>query len=284
MQQWYRTSLVALVVTMFNPVQAELPPTIIWAVGELPGVYQLDNPQSSPRLAGPIGELQNYLFAPLAEDFHIQPVSMLIPRMQRELQSNDNVCTGILYRNAEREAYLHFSQPYMIIPTPQITLTQRGWDLLGQPQALSLADLVKNPELQGLRVSNRTYGRYADSQLDSAATPPITVTGSLNAVRMLAGGRADYLIEYPIVVANTLGQRSDTLHFAAIERTPPFVEVGIACSKSDLGAAFIAAIDERLPALVGDPNYQALNLELAPTHMQPGLMQLYQQKISAPKP
>lgn len=284
MQQWYRIGLITAFLLTPLCSQAESPRTIVWAMAELPEVYRLNTEGETPRLEGLIGDLQNYLFASLSDEFDIHPVTMLTPRMLRELQTQDNVCSGILFRTPERESYLHFSHPYMVIPTPQIVLTQRSWDLLGQPEELSLIELAQHPQLLGLRVADRSYGANADTQLNSAVNPPIVVTGSTNAMRMLAGSRADYLIEYPIVVANTLGERADSLHFVAIEHSPPFVDVSIACSRSELGAAFVAAINQRLTTLVDDPIYQALNLNVAPTPMQSGLAQLYHQRIQAPHP
>ncbi|WP_108126509.1 transporter substrate-binding domain-containing protein [Saccharospirillum mangrovi] len=279
MQQWYRPSVIILLFAMLGPVRAEPPATIVLAMAELPGVYSVDTESDPPRLSGSIGELQNVLFDSLSDDFQLHPVAMLVPRLLRELQTHDNVCTGILFRTPERETYLYFSHPYIVIPTPQIALTEHGWNLLGRPDDLSLADLVQHPQLQGLRVADRSYGPYADAQLDAAVNPPIVVTGSSNAMRMLAGGRADFLIEYPVVIANTLGEKTDALRFVTIEHSAPFIDVAIACSRSELGAAFVAAVNERLTTLVNDPHYQALNLEVAPKQMQPGLAQLFQQKI-----
>ncbi|PTY35768.1 hypothetical protein BGP77_00090 [Saccharospirillum sp. MSK14-1] len=259
--------------------KAESDQAIIWAATDLPGVYRLNTDATPAQLEGFIGDLQNYLFAHLADTFQLEPVAMLIPRIERELRARDNVCTGILLRTAEREQYLHFSLPYMVIPTPQIVMSSTGWAKLGQPERHSLEDLVNNPALVGLRVNHRAYGRLIDQYLDSATGPIINVTGSANAMRMLAGGRADYLIEYPMVISELLGEQADTLRFVTITHSPPFMNLAISCSQSEQGAAFIAAVNAQLPTLVRDPVYKALNLDAAPRQLQADLDDIYLQQV-----
>ena len=110
----------------------------------------------------------------------------------------------------------------------------------------------------------------------------MTVTGSANAIRMLAGGRADYLIEYPMVISELVGEQTDRLRFVPIINSPPFMNLAISCSQSEQGAAFIAAVNAQLPTLVLDPAYQALNLNAAPRQLRTELDEIYlQQVISA---
>lgn len=271
-------------VLLAPPSRADRGTTIIWAATELPGVFGLSTEDNSAQLEGFIGAMQNYLFDQLPSDFDLQPVSMLIPRIEREMQTRHNVCTGILLHTPEREQYLHFSLPYMVIPTPQIVMTPGSWQRLGRPQQLDLSDLVSHPELRGMRVNHRSYGRYIDGQLDAATNLTMTITGSTNAIRMLAGGRADYLIEYPVVISQLLGERADQLHFVAIANTAPFMNLAISCSQSELGAAFIAAVNARLPTLVQDPAYQALNLDVVPRQLRAPLAEVYHRQVISAAP
>lgn len=271
-------------VLLAPPSRADQGRTIIWAATELPGVFGLSTEDNNAQLEGFIGAVQNYLFDQLPSDFDLQPVSMLIPRIEREMQTRPNVCTGILLRTSEREQYLSFSLPYMVIPTPQIVMTPSSWERLGRPQQLDLSDLVSHPELRGMRVNHRSYGRYIDGQLDAATNLTMTITGSINAIRMLAGGRADYLIEYPVVIAQLLDERTDQLHFVAIAGTAPFMNLAISCSQSELGAAFIAAVNARLPTLVQDPTYQALNLDVVPKQLRAPLAEVYHRQVISVAP
>ncbi|MFG1496048.1 transporter substrate-binding domain-containing protein [Saccharospirillum sp. HFRX-1] len=266
------------------PSHADGSKTIIWAATELPGVFGLSAQQENPQLEGLVGAVQNYLLDGLPDDFSLQPVSMLIPRIEREMQSGDNVCTGILLRTAERERYLNFSRPYMVIPTPQVAMTANGWETLGRPQQIELSELLNHPELRGMRVNHRSYGGFIDQQLDAATNLNMTVTGSTNAMRMLAGGRADFLIEYPVVIAQLLADRADQLHFVTISGTAPFLNLAISCSQSELGSAFIAAVDARLPSLVQDPVYLQLNLELAPRQLRAELSEVYHRQVMSAEP
>ncbi|WP_157954411.1 transporter substrate-binding domain-containing protein [Saccharospirillum mangrovi] len=251
---------------------------IIWAVSELTGLIGLDETGAQPELSGLVGELQQQLLATLPQ-YDVQPVLMSVPRMQRELQTRDNVCTGIFLRTPEREAYLHYSQPYLLIPIPQIVMSRVGWERLGQPTQIPLQDLLSNDQLNGIRVPNRSYGNAIDNGLNQASNLTLNVTSSTNAIRMLAGGRADFLIEYPTVIAQTLGTASDQLHLVSIGNADPFLEGYVSCNQSALGEAFIADVNEQLRRLVSDPAYRAVNAQLAPSQLQPRLADAYQRRV-----
>lgn len=267
MKVLFRTGL--LLCFLVSPLtRADTDNTIIWAATSLPGVYGLNDQTDPPQLEGFIGVQQNYLFSQLDSEFQLQPIEMLVPRIERELRIRTNVCTGILLRTAEREAYLRFSQPYMVIPTQQLVMTMSAWERLGRPEQQDLAELLSRSDMVGLRVNQRAYGGYIDRQLANAAGPTMTVSGSANAVRMLAGNRADYLIEYPMVIAESLGEKADQLRLVTIANTEPFVGLTISCSQSELGARFIAAVNAQLPALVVDPAYRALNRDVVPRQLR----------------
>ena len=103
--------------------------------------------------------------------------------------------------------------------------------------------MTGNDQLEGIRVTNRSYGRYLDADLDRATNLVTEVASSTSAVRMLAGNRADYLIEYPTVISQTLGTEAERLRFVTISDTSPFLEASISCTPSAQGQAFIDAVD-----------------------------------------
>lgn len=251
---------------------------IIWAVSELNGLIGLDESGDQPELSGLIGQLQQHLLTALPQ-YDVQPVLMSVPRMQRELQRHNNVCTGIFLRTPERQAYLHYSQPYLLIPIPQVVMSQIGWERLGRPVKISLQSLLSNDDLDGIRVPNRSYGNAIDSAMSQATNLTLNVTSSTNAIRMLAGGRADFLIEYPTVIAQTLGAATDQLHLVSIGDADPFLEGYISCNQSELGAAFIEDVNEKLHQLITDPDYRAVNDQLAPSQLQSRLTDAYRHRV-----
>ena len=87
---------------------------LVWAVSELHGLINLEQSDAESRLTGVVGRLQERLLSTLPET-EVRPVLMSVPRMQRELQARDNVCTGIFLRTPERERFLVFSRPYLVI-------------------------------------------------------------------------------------------------------------------------------------------------------------------------
>jgi len=263
--------------------RAESDNTIIWAATDLPGVYGLNTQQDPPELEGFVGAVQNYLFDHLEEEFQLQPVAMRVPRIEREMRVRDNVCTGVLLRTTEREQFLRYSQPYIVIPTQQIVMTLSSWEKQGKPEQQNLEELLTLSDLVGLRVNQRSYGRFIDETLNQHEEHTMEVSGSANAIRMLAGERADYLIEYPAIISELLGEQTDQLRFVTIANTEPFINLAISCSQSELGARFIAAVNAQLPDIVRDPTYQALNLEVAPQQLRSQLSNIYlQQVVSAP--
>lgn len=256
---------------------------LVWAVSELHGLINLERTDTESRLTGVVGRLQERLLSTLPET-EVRPVLMSVPRMQRELQARDNVCTGIFLRTPERERFLVFSRPYLVIPTPQIVMSQAGWERLGRPERLPLLRVTGNDQLEGIRVTNRSYGRYLDADLDRATNLVTEVASSTSAIRMLAGNRADYLIEYPTVISQTLGAEAERLRFVTISDTSPFLEASISCTPSAQGQAFIDAVDRQLHSLITDPDYQALIRQLAPAQLQPQLMQAYTRLVLEAEP
>lgn len=266
----------ALLLSFSTLARSETP--IVWAVGDLTGLIGLDESTQPAKLTGLIGQLQQQVLSSLPH-YDFQLVLMTVPRMQRELQTHENVCTGIFLRTPEREQFLHYSHPYLLIPIPQVVMSQSGWEHLGRPSQISLQQLLNNDDLNGIRIPNRSYGNAIDTGMDQASNLTLSVTSPTNAIRMLAGGRADYLIEYPTVIAETLSDDADQLHFVSIGNADPFLEGYISCHQSELGAAVIADVNKQLRILTDDPAYQAINHQMAPSQLQPQLTEAYQRRV-----
>lgn len=254
---------------------------ITWAVIAVDGVIDLEPNSDSPRMTGIVGDLQSQLLSELEGDFTIWPVPMSIPRMHREISSQSNVCTGLMFATPERAARLHISRNYMAMPAPQIVMATEKWQQLGRPTRMSMSDLVTNPDLRGLQVVDRAFGPYIDGQMDQATNlnPPVSTYG--NAVQMLIRDRADYLIEYPALIKLAMGSDSGSLRFLELEGMPTYLGIGVSCSASDLGAEFVAAVNHRLDTLARDPYYQSLNIDMAPEALRIGLTEAYTRLILA---
>lgn len=199
-----------------------------------------------------------------------------IPRINVLLKTSDNICAANRLKTKERALNNIFSLPINIYPglrlyyidkystVPENLINQNG-------ELTSLPELFEKRPDKVIGVSKgRSFGGYLDEQISLIPRENINHRaggGRYEALmQMLLKKRIDYLIDFPtevkkkvdVAVLNDEVFSSSDIHSIAIANSPEYIFGRISCTKTAVGEAFIAEINEILLTLYNDPAfYQA---------------------------
>jgi uncharacterized protein (TIGR02285 family) len=177
-------------------------------------------------------------------------------RITMEMEQQMNVCCPSLYKTPEREGFVAFSIPAMIVLPNGIIASERGREKL-QPHMdengrISLISLLKDGSITLGISTGRKYSDGLDEilQLFEGQNNLLVRSGEdvfEGLMMMMQMGRIDCLLGYPIEAAyfvkNTKGV-SDFVYIPVKESTIPFTVGYIGCSNTNWGRDVIGKIDE----------------------------------------
>lgn len=165
----------------------------------------------------------------------------------------DKVCSIGLYRNLEREEFMHFSIPSFLTLPPVLITSKEKLASFGGGEIVRLEELLKDTErIIGLS-KDRSYGADIDAVLDAYRERDnlVVFTGqelTENFFKMLMLDRIDALIGLPdetMYLAEKLGirDRIATLSIAENQGNPENWLCSVGCSKTPWGKEIIAKIN-----------------------------------------
>jgi len=163
-------------------------------------------------------------------------------------RGGEAVCTPGWFKKPEREAFAKFSDP-VYRDRPQVVIART--DNRGVFGHRTLADLFADKQLRFGAKTGYSYGPFADDLIQAKKPPMVRTTQDVSGlVRMLLGGRFDYILAAPEEyesLADRLGIASEDI--AAIEMTdiPPGNKRYLMCSK-DVADGIIARFNAALAA------------------------------------
>lgn len=233
--------------------------TITWNLVDWPPFYVLKNgqaPASAEELGeGAIDEFLRLLLPHLPQYRH-RFVTLNGPRAEVERRAGRGLCSPSSMRTPARLRERYFTPA---LPTVQLQLVLRRerLALLAQGRGtVSLRQLTQRTELSGLVMRARHYG--ADLAPWLAEAPDRNIKAMVapragNLLTMLAAGRMDYTLEYPMVVAYHQQGRAAELVSLPIEEAgePPLGY--ISCNRNPWGLAVLRDIDRALRELARQP-------------------------------
>lgn len=243
-----------------------------WVVYDLPPYFIYPHgrqPRSAEELGqGSIDGFLRELVSRLPQYRH-EFVEASTPRMQALVASGQTLCSVLHARSTERLQWLYFTPIYLQQNTRDDVLhlvirqDQLSSILAGRPadQPLSLAGLLRRPELRTLAAKDRVFNPRIDAQLQAAQVSRLAMgpapTGRI--LELLRAGRIDYTIEVPRVVSHYLQQHADgprllTLPLAEAQMDREQEVLHASCSRTPAGRQRIEAIDEAVRRLAGDPH------------------------------
>ena len=163
----------------------------------------------------------------------------------------------------------YFASRVTLTPPLQLIVRSSMQDHLPRNAAgeVLIEPLLMKPSLRGLVINHRSYSPAIDAlvQKHGRSAGLITVNfgdNSLNVMRMLSAGRADYSFEHDSVLAYNLAQNPQGVGPEALVALPiagvgPFYAT-ILCPRTPWGQERILAIDAALSRLARGKEYRAM--------------------------
>ena len=171
-------------------------------------------------------------------------------RAINNLKTKENYCFSGLNKNSQREKFVHFSNPFMSSLPNEIIIKKENLNkfktFINKVGQINLEKLLEAKYLKLVYTKERSYSDFIDTIIRKNRNnkslvyrPATDLTKGL--LLMLKANRADYIIEYPVMV----GFNSDNEFLSLpIENSAESFPVFIGCSKSKQGEKFIQKVNK----------------------------------------
>ena len=252
-----RKCLFFLVVIFMSTCSAGAQETLTWLAVHWPPIQILDG---DDRGQGRFDALLDIYQKNLPQYEH-KTIVINWGRFWTELQEgNSQICNMFAIKTPDREEYTEFSRAISWALPLRVIMRKDTIEKLGNPESLSIINLLEQSDLKGIIVKKRSYYSILDQHFrDHGANIQKLAIADKNIIQMLLAGRTDYTIEYPFVV-NYLSREFEKsytteLGSIAIEESPEGSSTYIACPKTDWGRKVIRDLDRVLDQVIPTPEY-----------------------------
>jgi uncharacterized protein (TIGR02285 family) len=164
-----------------------------------------------------------------------------VPRAFKEIAAGEPTCFGVALATAERDRVGYYTELMVLPPVHLITRPELAERLQAQ-SPLSLRQVLRDPALHGVVTKGRLYGGALQPLLHDQPPNNLQLVHSpnlgANLTIMVARGRADYTLEYPLPRLMHASGPSQ-LKALPIEETGPFAISGIYCAKNPWGQRLV---------------------------------------------
>lgn len=171
-------------------------------------------------------------------------------RAIENLRTKDNVCFSGLNKNAKREEFVYFSEPFMKSLPNEIVIKKENLSLfkpyINNEGLIDFEKLIKDENYTFAYTFGRSYSNYIDTIIDKNREnkhifyrPASDLTKGF--LDMLRNNRVKYIIDYPIMVS--FNSNNEFLTFPVLNSSDTF-DVYIGCSKTKTGKSIISNIDK----------------------------------------
>lgn len=231
------------------------PMQIVWLQPSLPPAFIADGPGKG---SGFLDMALQKQIQPALANFQHQIRVVPLARRDAELKANAAACTPGVFRTPEREKYMVFSRPYLVMLPPGIFVHTRNLHrlttYLNSRGEVSLGKLLSGANLRVGVTTSRSYGPKLDGVLASyQGKPNLYNLSAENAgtslMRMLLANRLDIIPAYAYEGAYfgvETGEASDDLHFYPLEEQPGYVLNVVGCAQGPQGEAVVATLNAAL--------------------------------------
>ena len=177
-------------------------------------------------------------------EYHHVMEKMNWARFWHEVENGKNLCYPFGLKSGKREKIVYYSAPHTFVLPNAVTMKKTTAKRLGDPESISIVDLLKNRDYKGYAEKNRSFTKKVDlilkkhepgSNLRRVSESPESL------VKMVLMGRVDYTIEYPIVSEyyQRKGGVSDELISIPISEMDKFSYEYMNCTRNDWGKRVI---------------------------------------------
>lgn len=251
----------ALVVSaMVLPLPAQSRETVLWAALDFPP-FQVR--EGEFKGSGSFDGLLDLMVSQLADLDH-DVVTMTFARREEEIRQGRRLCTPGLFRTPAREKLLEFSLPALIHLDNRLVFRAANKDRFEGSQPADLEALLKQPDLVGGIISERSFAPNIDPLLRQAGGSPNLLARPMKSQQifeLLGRGEIDYTILFPHEATYLARQLPGAapVRLRPIAGTPPYIFTHVACTKGPWGAAMIERINQVLRQQQRLPHYRALS-------------------------
>lgn len=160
-----------------------------------------------------------------------------VPRAFKDIEEGKPVCFGAALATAERDRIGYFAE-MMVLPPVHLIVRSDLVETLRPQAPLSLRRTIDDPQLRGVVTKGRLYGPALQALLHDRPPSNLQLIHvpnlGTNLSVMVAYGRADYTLEYPLPSLLHAAGPSQ-LSALALEETGPYAISGIYCAKTPWG-------------------------------------------------
>lgn len=233
-----------LTVLRLNVVLAE--EALMWGILDWPPMHIVEGDHKGDGL---FDAIMDHFKAELPEYNHTDVVANPL-RFWDYIKKERNFCHAASIVTDERLKYAYFSMPNAILLSNTVIMRADRARSLGLTDSVSLAVLLKNPELKGGLKADRSYGGAIDGVLAphrQSANLFLQKGGDfgLSLFKMLLLRRVDYIIEYSYVAVyyeELLKKKGDSVSLS-IEEAYPYQLAYVACPRNAWGRHMIDRIN-----------------------------------------
>jgi uncharacterized protein (TIGR02285 family) len=202
------------------------------------------------------------LFQKQLPQYDHQNVEMNWSRFWHDVKTGKHILNSMAIKTDQRSQYAVFSQVISFALPHRIIMARSTLEKLGNPGSVALVDFIKDKRLRGVLEQTRSYSPPLDDVLKQGGAVANFVRQVVDAehiFKLIASGRADYTIEYPVVAEYLINKHhpemSKSLASIRIEELPRYIAAHIAAPKTPWGRAVIDDIDEMIDGLKTTKQY-----------------------------
>ena len=235
--------------------------TMTWLVTNWPPLQMLEGPDKGKGRYDAFMEL----YREHLPQYEHKTIEMNWSRFWTDIKEGKNVCSIFAVYSKDRAEFAEYSELATVGIPLRIVMRQSDMEKLGNPESISLIDLLEDDRFKGTLVNKRSYFAILDPILEEhhRNIKRISVSDK-NLIRMILSGRTDYTLEYSYV-ANYLAEKYKTeydtkIGSIAIKELPPVVSAYLACPKNEWGKKVIKDFNAALSKLKHTKEYFDIHL------------------------
>jgi uncharacterized protein (TIGR02285 family) len=230
-------------------------------------------------------DVQRLIFAQLP-GYQIQYRPQNSARAFQEMQREANVCTGTKLRTDERDNTALVSElPQVLLEGLRLMVRQHD-PLFAEVESAVIVNLVsfiqRYPSAILGYVAGRSYGNTLDKQLqllqEQGRVYQLSAErGSIGAIDMLAKGKVDIILDFPVLTEHYFSQQGEQmmLHALKLAGEPAYANGHIYCSNSAFGQQFMQHLDQAMRTVVAQRSYLDAHLAHISPERQPAFIDYY---------
>ncbi|PLK50585.1 TIGR02285 family protein [Uliginosibacterium sp. TH139] len=239
--------------------------SVSWCQFDLPPMYIASGPEAG---SGIVDGHAAFLMSKMPEFEHKWQYSN-IARAQADIKAGHPLICGGLQRNAERESYMLFAEPFYASTAPQLILpSSRRASLKPWLNAAGEVKLSQAVSASGLTLgisSGRSYGQAIDEQLGALRNHPAIISRPAaddvgeGLIRMMQLGRLDMAIAFGSelrIYRQHYPNPADPLVTLPIAGMPRLIPAYFVAPQTDWGRQMIARINALQRQYWNDPDFR----------------------------